>query len=118
MLTPSQNQIAALMFLNGLLFLGLNFIACSIIFPGPPGSKRLGYVLIVSVGLAFAVMQEYRMLQALDFPPGTARSLLIGGFVIPVFLVSLVYYRIKKARLSKTVPPAPRGSSHDSDRSS
>jgi hypothetical protein len=60
MLTPDQNTIVYLMFLNGILFLGLNFVAFSIVFPGPKGSKRIGYVLIVTVILVVAAQQEYQ----------------------------------------------------------
>lgn len=101
MLTPSQNFIVYLMFLNGLLFLGLNFIAYSMVFPGKKGSKRLGYMLIVAVGLAVVVAQQFRLLVALEFDPSMARQIILGGFAVPVFLLSLVYYRIRRARSEK-----------------
>jgi len=115
MLTASQNQIVYLMFITGILFLGLNFVACSMVFPGPPGSKRLGYVLIVGVLLAYAVMHQLRILQALEFTPGEARKVILLGFATPVFLISLVYYRIKKARLEKTPDGRPPANTHDAD---
>ncbi len=101
MLTQDQNAIIYLMFLNGILFLGLNFIAHSIVFPGPKGSKKIGYVLIVAVILAFATQLEYRTLIHLNFDPGKSQQIVLFGFVFPVFLTSIVYYRIKKNRLAK-----------------
>ena len=99
--TQNQNFIVYLMFLNGLVFLGLNFIAYSIVFPGPKGSKRLGYLLIVAVLVALMVTQEYHLLVQMDFPASPARNILLGGFILPVFLVSLVYYRVQRARIGK-----------------
>lgn len=99
MLNPSQNQIIYLMLLNGLLFLGLNFVAGAIVFPGGRGSKKLGYVLFVVVGLVLCITQELDLLMEMDFPDGPARVILLGGFAAPVFLVSLVYYRIKRSRM-------------------
>ncbi len=101
MLTPDQNTIVYLMFLNGILFLGLNFIACSIVFPGPKGSKRIGYVLIVSVILVVSAQQEYQALLYFNITPGDAQNILLFGMIFPVFLISTVYYRIKKNRLEK-----------------
>ena len=96
---PAQNQIIYLMFLNGILFLGLNFIAYSITHPGGRGSKRLGYVLIVAAVLAWDVTQEFKTLLEMGFDASKIRKVLVGGFVIPVFFTSLVYYRIQKNRL-------------------
>jgi len=98
MLTESQNTVIYLMFLNGLLFLGLNFVAFSIIFPGPRGSKRLGYTLIVAALSAFCAQQEFQGLVSMGFAPEKAGQILLAGFVVPVFFLSLVYYRIKKNR--------------------
>ena len=95
------------MFLNGILFLGLNFIAYSFVFPGTKGSKRIGYVLITAAGLAFVVQQEYRILVNLDFVPETGRQILLFGFVLPVFLTSMVYYRVKRDRLEKKTAKEP-----------
>nr|NIQ01666.1 hypothetical protein [Nitrospinaceae bacterium]NIR55673.1 hypothetical protein [Nitrospinaceae bacterium]NIS86117.1 hypothetical protein [Nitrospinaceae bacterium]NIT82961.1 hypothetical protein [Nitrospinaceae bacterium]NIU45164.1 hypothetical protein [Nitrospinaceae bacterium] len=67
MLNPVQNQIVYLMFLNGLLFLGLNFIARSILFPGGRGSRQLGYVLIVAVALVLIITQELDVLLDMKF---------------------------------------------------
>ena len=106
MLNPAQNQIVYLMFLNGLLFLGLNFVARAIVFPGGPGSKKLGYVLLVTVALVLCITQEMDILLDLEFSPGAARAVLLGGFAAPVFLISLVYYRIKRARQEKSPPPS------------
>lgn len=105
MLTQDQNTIVYLMFLNGILFLGLNFIAHSIVFPGPKGSKRIGYALIVAVILAFGVQMEYRSLIHLNFAPEKSQQILLFGFAFPVFLISIVYYRIKKNRLEKSNRP-------------
>jgi len=101
MLTQNQNTIIYLMFLNGILFLGLNFIAYSIVFPGGKGSKRIGYVLIVSFILAFSTQFEYRALLLFDFEPGKVQKILLFGMIFPVFLISIVYYRIKKNHLEK-----------------
>ncbi len=105
MLNPAQNQIVYLMFLNGLLFMGLNFIASAIVFPGGPGSKKLGYVLVVAVGLVLCITQQLDILIDLEFPAATARAVLLGGFAAPVFLISLVYYRIKRSRLEPSTRP-------------
>jgi hypothetical protein len=111
MLTQDQNTIVYLMFLNGILFLGLNFIAYSLVFPGPRGSKRLGYILIVSAILAFTTQFEYRALLLFDIDPGKVQKILIFGMISPVFLISLVYYRYKKNCLEKMeslLAPHPR----------
>ena len=105
MLNPVQNQIIYLMFLNGLLFLGLNFVAHAIVFPGGPGSKKLGYVLITAVALILCITQELDILLAMEFPTGATRAVLLGGFTAPVFLISLVYYRIKRSRLERSSQP-------------
>jgi len=101
MLTPDQNTIVYLMFLNGILFLGLNFIACSLVFPGPKGSKRIGYVLIVTVILVVSTQQEYQSLLYFSFAPDAAQNILLFGMILPVFLISAVYYRLKKNHLEK-----------------
>ena len=103
-MTPEQNTVIYLMALNGLLFLGLNFIAYSLVFPGPRGSKRKGYVLIVAVLLAFLIQQAYQGLSALDFEPVISRGILLGGFVLPVFFISLVYYRLRRNREEQASP--------------
>ena len=101
MLTQAQNQIIYLMFLNGLLFLGLNFIAYSIIFPGPKGSKRIGYMFITCGLMAYLVQQLYQGMIALDYPTEKVSGLILSGFVVPVFFISLFYYRIKRNRTEK-----------------
>ena len=101
MLAPGQNQIVYLMFLNGLLFLGLNFVAHAIVFSGERGSKKLGYVLITIVALVLCITQELDILLDLQFPEESARNVLLLGFTAPVFLISLVYYRIKRNRLEQ-----------------
>lgn len=104
MLTQAQNQIIYLMFLNGILFLGLNFIAYSIVFPGPKGSKRIGYLFITCAIVAFLAQLMYQGLLALDYPPEKITGLLLSGFVVPVFFISLAYYRVKRNRMEKTSP--------------
>lgn len=98
MLTPEQNTIVTLMFLNGILFLSLNVIARSIVFPGPRKSKRTGYILILIAILSMAFTWEYRLMTGLSFSSTWSRNVLLGGFVVPVFFLSLVYYRIMKNR--------------------
>ena len=109
MLNPAQNQIIYLMLLNGLLFLGLNFVACSIVFPGGPGSKKLGYVLFTLVALVLCITQEMDILIEMEFPSSSASTVLMVGFAAPVFLISLVYYRIKRSRLERSSQPPPTG---------
>ena len=97
------------MFLNGLLFLGLNFVACAIVFPGGPGSKKLGYVLFAAVALVLCITQQLDILIDMEFPENAARVVLLVGFAAPVFLISLVYYRVKRARLERSSPPSSTG---------
>jgi len=104
MLTQDQNTIVYLMFLNGILFLGLNFIAHSLVFPGPRGSKRLGYILIVSAILSFSTQLQYRALLLFDFQPEQVQKILLFGMISPVFLISVVYYRIKRNNMLKQEP--------------
>ncbi len=118
MLTPDQNTIVYLMFLNGILFLGLNFIAYSFVFPGTKGSKRIGYVLIVTVALVVSAQQEYQSLLYFNFAPNEAQKILIFGMIFPVFLISAVYYRLKKNHLenqSQTKTKTVRGEKNESD---
>ena len=107
MLTQAQNQIIYLMFLNGILFLGLNFIAYSIVFPGPKGSKRIGYLFISSGFLAYLAQLMYQGLLALEYPSDIISSLLLSGFIVPVFFISLAYYRLKRNRMEKDLPSTP-----------
>lgn len=109
MLNPAQNQIIYLMFLNGLLFLGLNFVACAIVFPGGPGSKKLGYLLFTIVALVLCITQEMDILIEMEFPASSASTVLLAGFAAPVFLISLVYYRIKRSRLEHSSQPPSTG---------
>jgi bacteriorhodopsin len=106
LLTQAQNQIIYLMFLNGILFLGLNFIAYSIVFPGPKGSKRIGYLFISCGLMAYLAQLMYQGLLALDYPSSNINGLLLSGFVAPVFFISLFYYRIKRNRIEKNEPLA------------
>ncbi len=101
MLTEDQNTIIYIMFLNGIVFLGLNFVAQTIIFPGGPGSKIKGYMLITLVITAFSAQQEFRGLVALGFSAEKVQSILLAGFIAPTFIISLVYYRVKKNRQIK-----------------
>lgn len=109
MLTPEQNAIVYLTFLNGILFLGLNFIAFSIVNHGGKGSKRIGYALLITVFLIAVIQQEYAVMAQLSFTDGNIRKILLGGFVAPVFLLSIAYYRIRRSRLenesNKSVHP-------------
>ena len=102
-MTEAQNTVIYLMFLNGILFLGLNFLAKNILYPSPPGSKRFGYNLIVAVIAAFFIQQEYRALISIEFNPEKASQILLGGFILPIFLISLVYYRIYRNREEKKI---------------
>ncbi len=97
-MTQEQNTLVYLMFLSGILFLGLNFIAWLIVNPGARGSKRIGYLLIVSALLAFLVQQEYQTMVHLGFPPEKTWKILAGGFILPTFLVSMVFYRMQRSR--------------------
>ena len=101
MLTTVQNAIVYLMFLNGTLFLGLHFIAFSIVNNGAKGSKRFGYVLLIIVFLIAIIQQEYKVMVQLSFADGDIRKILLGGFVAPVFLLSIAYYRIRRSWLEK-----------------
>ena len=101
MLTPEQNAIVYLMFLNGTLFLGLQFIAFSFVNHRSKGSKRIGYALLISVFLVAVIQQEYEVMAQLGFNDSNIRKILLGGFVAPVFLLSIAYYRIRRSRLEK-----------------
>ena len=89
------------MFLSGVLFMGLNFIAFAIVNPNGKGSKRIGYALFTAVFLVALIQQEYQAMIRLGFIEGSAREILLGGFVLPVFVISIVYYRVKRSRLEK-----------------
>jgi hypothetical protein len=91
------------MFLNGILFLGLNFIAYSMVFPGPKG---IGYLFISCGLMAYLAQLMYQGLLALDYPSSNINGLLLSGFVAPVFFISLFYYRIKRNRIEKNEPLA------------
>ena len=69
-LTTVQNAIVYLMFLNGILFLGLHFIAFSIVNNGAKGSKRFGYALLIIVFLIAIIQQEYKVMVQLSFADG------------------------------------------------
>jgi hypothetical protein len=97
-LTPEQIAIVYLMFLNGILFLSLHFIGFSIVNPGGEGSKRIGYTLLLIV-LLIAVIQQHEVMIELSFTDGDIRKILLGGFVTPVFLLSIAYYRIRQSAI-------------------
>ena len=101
MLTPEKNAIVYLMFLNGTLFLGLNFIAFSIVNHGGRRSKRIGYALLVIVLLIAVIQQEYDVMIQLSFADNSIRKILLGGFVVPVFLLSIAYHRLKRSRVER-----------------
>ena len=98
-LTLEQNAIVYLMFLNGILFLGLRFIAFTIVNHESKGSKRIGYALLTTVLLIAVIQQEYQVMTQLNFNDGDIRKILLLGCVAPIFLSSIVYYRIKRFRL-------------------
>ena len=98
-LTPEQNAIVYLMFLNAILFLGLHFVAFSIVNHAGKGSKRIGYALLITVFLVAVIQQEYEVMAQLGFNDSNIRKILLGGFVAPVFLLSIVYYRVKRPKL-------------------
>ena len=99
MLTLEQNAIVYLMFLNGILFLGLRFIAFTIVNHESKGSKRIGYALLTTVLLIALIQQEYQVMTQLNFNDGDIRKILLLGCVAPIFLSSIVYHRIKRFRL-------------------
>jgi len=98
-LTLEQNAIVYLMFLNGILFLGLRFIAFAIVNHESKGSKRIGYALLTTVLLIAVIQQEYQIMSQLNFNDGDIRKILLLGCVTPIFLSSIAYYRIKRFRL-------------------
>ena len=83
-LTPEQNAIVYLMFLNGILFLGLRFIAFSIVYYDSKGSKRIGYALLTTVLLIALIQQEYQAMIQLSFIDSDIRKILLGGCVAPI----------------------------------
>ena len=89
------------MFLSGILFMGLNFIAFAIVTPNRKESKRIGYALFIAVFLVLLIQQEYQAMTRLGFTGDSTREILLGGLVLPVFIISIVYYRIKRSRLEK-----------------
>jgi protein-S-isoprenylcysteine O-methyltransferase Ste14 len=89
------------MFLGGILFMGLNFIAFVIVNPNRKESKRIGYALFIAVFLVLLIQQEYQAMTQLGFTGDSTREILLGGLVLPVFVISIVYYRVKRSRLEK-----------------
>ena len=89
------------MFLSGILFMGLNFIAFVIVNPNRKESKRIGYALFIAVFLVLLIQQEYQAMTQLGFTGDSTRKILLGGLVLPVFIISIVYYRVKRSRLEK-----------------
>jgi hypothetical protein len=104
-LTLEQNAIVYLMFLNGILFLGLRFIAFAIVNSGGKGSKRIGYALLTTVLLIALIQQEYQVMLQLNFKDGDIRKVLLLGCVAPIFLSSIVYYRMKRSWLENKSNP-------------
>jgi hypothetical protein len=80
------------MFLNGILFTGINIIAHTIIYPGTKESKKKGYAFLLAAILVLCVQQEYRVLIQMGFTPSGTRKILTG-FIIPVFALHLIFYR-------------------------
>ena len=89
------------MLLNGILFLGLRFIAFTIVYHDSKGSKRIGYALLTTVFVVALIQQEYQAMIQLNFIDSSIRKILLGGFVAPVFLLSIAYYRLKKYRVER-----------------
>ncbi len=81
--------------------MGLNFVAFTIVNPNRKESKRIGYALFIAVFLVALIQQEYQAMTRLGFTEDSAREILLGGFVLPVFVISIVYYRVKRSRLEK-----------------
>jgi len=108
-LTLEQNAIVYLMFLNGILFLGLRFIAFAIVNHESKGSKRIGYALLTTVLLIALIQQEYQVMIQQNYNEGEIRKILLLGCVAPIFLSSIAYYRMKRFRLenksNQTKPP-------------
>ncbi len=98
MLTQDQNIVVYLMLLSGILFLGLSVVAKAIINPGPKGSKKSGYIFILTALLILCVQQEYRSMTQLGFAAERIWKIL-AGLIIPVFILNLVYYRFRKRNL-------------------
>ena len=92
------------MFLNGVLLLGLNSVAYSIVFPGPKKSKRLGYMLFLCVLLMIVIQQEYDALINIGFESTETQKILLLGFVVPFFLVPMVFYRMRRNNIEKKSP--------------
>ena len=106
MLTLEQNAIVYLMFLNGILFLGLRFIAFAIVNHERKESKRIGYALLTTVLLIAVIQKEYQVMTQLNFSDGDIRKILLLGCAAPIFLSSIAYYRMKRFRLeSKSTKP-------------
>lgn len=104
MLTQDQNAIIYLMFLSGILLLGLNSVAYSMVFPGSKNSKRLGYMLFLAVILVVVIQQAYKTMVYLGFPPSETQQILLLGFVIPFFLVPIVFFRLRRNNMEKRPP--------------
>ena len=81
--------------------MGLNFVAFTIVNPNRKESKRIGYALFIAVFLVALIQQEDQAMTRLGFTEDSAREILLGGFVLPVFVISIVYYRVKRSRLEK-----------------
>ena len=105
MLTQDQNAIIYLMFLSGILLLGLNSVAYSMVFPGPKKSKRLGYMLFLCVLLAIVIQQEYSVLINFGFEPSETQKILLLGFVVPFYLGPMVFYRMRRNNMETKPPP-------------
>lgn len=88
------------MLLNGILFLGLSVVANSIINPGPKGSKKAGYISILTAFLILCVQQEYRSMAQLGFEAAKTWKVLTG-FIVPILIFNLVFYRFRKRDLEK-----------------
>jgi hypothetical protein len=45
------------------------------------------------------IQQQYEVMIELSFTDGDIRKILLGGFVTPVFLLSIAYYRIRQSTI-------------------
>ena len=51
--------------------------------------------------LAYLVQQLHQGMISLNYPQESVTGLILSGFVIPIFFISLFYYRIKRNRIEK-----------------
>ena len=54
--------------------------------------------------LLYALTVLLGLLLYFSYSPGEAQKILLFGMILPVFLISAVYYRLKKNHLEKKSP--------------